>query len=212
MWLRNQPCVSWGFPQLTFRDQAGWPPGPWERPGCVQGSPSPLWFPSRPAGLSSCGLSPFLTGSGPMCHRASGIPHPDAFCCVGRASYCQSRTPGTGTVVQAEVAPWLPVSAAPASAAAGLCFPSAALMLLPGVRAPLSRPVPCSSGARVIPGPRLVASGNAVPEDLLTSSPAAGVTLGTGLGGPAWTAEGNTREGLPVASGMGGPGQRGLPA
>ena len=93
---------------------------------------------------------------------------------------------GIGMVAQMELSPWLTLPAAMSPGVPGVCIPlaEAVLLLVPGVRATLSRPVPCLSTVWVFLGVRLLAAGAAVPKDLLTSSLAAGVALRVGLGGP----------------------------
>lgn len=93
---------------------------------------------------------------------------------------------GIGMVAQLELSTWLTVPAAANPGVPWVCIPlaEAVVLLVSGVRATLSHSVPCLSIVWVVPGAHLLAAGEAVPKNLLTSSLAADVALGLGLGGP----------------------------
>lgn len=100
-----------------------------------------------------------------------------------------------GMVAQMELSTWLTVPAATHPGVPGFCIPlaEAVLLLVSGVRATLSHAGPCLSVVWVVLRAHLLAAGEAVPKDLLMSSPAADVALGLGLGlgEPVGRAEGN---------------------
>lgn len=82
---------------------------------------------------------------------------------------------GMETVAQREASTQLSVPGAPAPAVPGVGLPlaEAVVLLVPGVTAALSHPVPCLSAVCVVPGVPLLAAGVAVPQDPVRSSPAA---------------------------------------
>lgn len=96
---------------------------------------------------------------------------------------------GVRTVALMQPSTQLPVPGATALVIPGTCPPLAedVVLLAPGVGTTLSHPVPCPSIVRVVPAVHLLATGDAVAEDLMVSSLAAGAAVGMVLGGPALT-------------------------
>lgn len=113
------------------------------------------------------------------------VPHSQSRSAIsGIPPTAEAGLSGIGIVAQLECPAWLTVPAGTNPGVPEVCIPlaEAVVWLVFGIRITLSHSVPCLSIVWVVPGAHLLAAGEAVLKNLLTSSLVADVALGLGLG------------------------------